>query len=90
MSKTESSFSRIITRRDFLCGSATVLAGVPALESLPASGQQKVSARTDYSSVIEKIRQALPVAMVLKDITGASVAFVDGENIVWSGGFGFG
>ena len=88
MFKTEPSFSRIITRRDFLCGSATILVGAPALKPLPAFGQRKVSLHTDFSSVIEKIKQALPVAMAVKDITGASVALVDGENIVWSGGFG--
>jgi hypothetical protein len=88
MAKTESSFSRIITRRTFLCGSATICAGVSALKSLPAFGWQKVSPNTDYSSVIEKIKQMLPAAMALKDITGASVALVDTEKIVWSEGFG--
>ena len=89
MSKTESSFTRTITRRDFLCGSAAILAGVSALKSLPALGGQRVSPNTDYSSVIQKIKQALPVAMALKDITGASIALVDGKNIVWSEGFGY-
>lgn len=89
MSKIELTFSRIISRRDFLCGSATMLAGVSALKSLPAFGQQKVLSNTDYSSVIEKIKQTLPVAMALKDITGASIALVDGERIVWSEGFGY-
>jgi len=39
--------------------------------------------------VIEEIKQTLPVAMALKDITGASIALVDDENIVWSEGFGY-
>lgn len=78
-----------MTRRNFLCGSAAVLAGVSTLKSSLVLGHQKVSSKTDYSSVIEKIKQTLPVALALKDITGASVALVDGENIVWSEGFGY-
>src|SRR5436190_1656038 len=89
MSKSESSFSRIISRRGFLCGSATILASVSALKSLPLVGRPKLSPNTDYSSVIEKIKQMLPAAMALKEITGASVALADGEDIVWSEGFGY-
>ena len=89
MSKTESSFRRILTRRAFLRDSATILAGVSALNSLPVCGQQKVSPNTDYSSVIEIMKQLLPAVMARKDITGASVALIDGETIVWSEGFGY-
>jgi CubicO group peptidase (beta-lactamase class C family) len=89
MRKTESSSSQNINRRDFLCGSTALLAGVPALKYFPAFGRQKVSPSADYSSVIEKIKQTLPVTMKLKDITGASIAIVDNENIVWSEGFGY-
>lgn len=88
MAKTES-FKQIITRRDFLRSSAAVLAGVSLLKSSLALGRPKVSFSADYSSVIERIKQTLPVAMALKDITGASIALVDGENIVWSEGFGY-
>jgi CubicO group peptidase (beta-lactamase class C family) len=86
MSKTE--FSRI-TRRDFVLGSATILAGASALKYLSAFAQPKIAPNTDYSSVIEKVKKELPIAIALKDITGASVAIVDGENIVWSEGFGY-
>jgi len=89
MYKTESSSSQNITRRDLLWGSAALLAGVSALKFLPAFRQQKVSPNTDYSSVIEKIKQTLPVTMTLKDITGASIALIDNENIIWSEGFGY-
>ena len=89
MHKTESSFSQNITRRDFLCGSAALLAGVSTPIYSPANGEQKISPNTDYSSVIEKIKQTLPVTMALKDITGASIALIDNENIVWSEGFGY-
>jgi CubicO group peptidase (beta-lactamase class C family) len=78
-----------MTRRDFLCGSAALLADVLAPKYLPAFGQQNVSSNTDYSSVIEKLKQTLPGTMKLKDITGASIALVDNENIVWSEGFGY-
>jgi CubicO group peptidase (beta-lactamase class C family) len=89
MSRTQSSFTRTIARRDFLRGSATIIAGVSALKSLSALGKQEISPNTVYSSVVKKINQMLPVAMALKDITGASIALIDGENIVWSGGFGY-
>ncbi len=89
MHKIESSSNRLITRRDFFRGSATILAGASALNSLLAFGHQKVSPSIDYSLVIEKIKQTLPVAMALKDIKGASIALVDGDNIVWSEGFGY-
>jgi len=56
---------------------------------LPAFAWQKVSPNTDYSSVTEKIKQMLPAAMALKDITGASVALVDAEKVIWSEGFGY-
>jgi hypothetical protein len=84
MSRTQSPFTRNIGRRDFLRGSAA-MAGVSALKSLPVLRQQEISPNTDYSSAVEEIKQTLPVAMKLKDITGASIALVDGENIVWRG-----
>lgn len=89
MAKSESYLRRTITRRKFLCDSATILSGVSALKYVPAIGQQKVSPNTDYSPVIENIRRMLPSAMAVKDIIGMSVALIDGENIVWSEGFGY-
>jgi len=89
MSRTQSTFTRTIARRDFLRDSAGIIAGVSALKSLSALGKQQISPNTAYSSVIEEIKQTLPVAMALKDITGASIALVDDENIVWSEGFGY-
>jgi CubicO group peptidase (beta-lactamase class C family) len=58
-------------------------------QTCPRIPKQKATTRTDYSSVIEKIRQTLPVAMATRDITGASLALVEGGNIVWSEGFGY-
>lgn len=74
MSKTQSSLTRTIARRDFLRGSAAIIAGVSGLKSLPALGKQQISPNTVYSSVIKEINKMLPVAMGLKDITGASNA----------------
>ncbi len=89
MSRTQSSLTRTIARRDFLRGSAAIIVGVSGLKSLPALGKQQISPNTVYSSVIKEINKMLPVAMELKDITGASIALVDDENIVWSEGFGY-
>ena len=89
MPRTKSYFDRTIARRDFLRGFAAITAEVSALKSLPVLGQQEISPDTDYSSVVKAINQMLPVAMALKDIPGASIALVDGENLVWSGGFGY-
>ena len=89
MSKTESSFSPMLTRRDFLRGSTALLAGVPALKSVHALEQQTGSVQNSYSSAIEEIKQFLPVAMAQRGITGASIALVNGENILWSEGFGY-
>ena len=89
MSRTQSSFTRIIARRDFLRGSAAIMAGVSTLKSLAVLAQQEIAPNTDYSSVVEEIKKTLPVAIALRDIPGASIALVDGENIVWSEGFGY-
>ena len=62
---------------------------VLALKQFPTFGQQSVSSNTDYSSVIEKLKQSIPGTMKLKDIAGASIVLVDNENIVWSEGFGY-
>jgi CubicO group peptidase (beta-lactamase class C family) len=89
MTKTKISSKRIVTRRAFLYSSATMLAGISVLKPSSALVRPKVSPPTDYSSAIEKIKQTLPVTMAERDITGASIALVDGENIVWSKGFGY-
>src|SRR5678815_4977184 len=89
MSRSQPSFTRTIARRDFLRGSTAMIAGVSALKSLSTLGQQRISPHTDYSSLVEEIKRTLPVAMAQKDITGASIALVDGEDIVWSEGFGY-
>ena len=85
MSKTGAAFSRILTRRNFLCHSA----GVWALRPFHTFLQQEATTQPDYSSVIETIKQSLPMAMARNDITGASIALVDGDQIVWSEGFGY-
>lgn len=89
MPKSESSFNQILSRRDFLYSSAAVLGCVSSLKVSFALDHHKVFDSTDYSSVIEQIKQTLPAAMALKDITGASIAIVDGGHIVWSEGFGY-
>lgn len=89
MSRTHSSFTRTIARRDFLRGSVAMIAGASTFKSLSALGKQELSPNTVYSSVIKEINQMLPAAMALRDITGASIALVDDENIVWSAGFGY-
>jgi CubicO group peptidase (beta-lactamase class C family) len=89
MPRNELPFTRSITRRNFLYGSVAILGGNRALRASPKLIHKKTAVNTDYSSVIEKIKQSLPVAMRLKDITGAAIALVDGENILWSEGFGY-
>ena len=89
MSRSQSPFTRTIARRDFLRGSTAMIAGISALKSLSTLGQQRISSPTDYSSLVEEIKRTLPLAMAKKDITGASIALVDGEDIVWSEGFGY-
>jgi len=88
MTKTEVSSDRIVTRRAFLCSSAALLADVSLMRTSSAFVSAKVSSSTDYHSAIEKIKEILPVTMAERDITGASVAIVDGDNIIWSEGFG--
>lgn len=66
-----------------------MLAEVSVLKNSSALVPPKNSSPTDYSLAIEKIKQTLPIAMAGRDITGASIALVDGDNIVWSEGFGY-
>jgi CubicO group peptidase (beta-lactamase class C family) len=89
MSGNQPTFTRSITRRTFLYSSTAAVAGLSAPGSLSASAHNKAPRDTDYSPVIEKIKQQLPFAMRLKDITGPSIALIDGENTVWSEGFGY-
>ena len=90
MAKTKRPSGRTIPRREFVRGSVAALMGVSALASSAAPGRkQKVAPRIDYSSVIETIEETLPVAMSQRDITGAAIAIVDGDSIVWSKGFGY-
>jgi len=90
MSRTEQPSGRPIPRREFIRGSMAILTGISALKSSAAPGRkQRVGPHTDYSPVLERIEQTLPVAMSQRDITGASIALVDGESIVWSKGFGY-
>ena len=88
MSKTERPSGRTIPRRGFIRGSVAVLTGGFALVSSPARGSDQ-KLHTDYSRVIKTIEQTLPVAMSQRDITGASIALVDGASLVWSKGFGY-
>ena len=76
-----------ITRRVFLRGSAAILTGLSTFKY--SSAQQKIIGSTDYRSTIDKIMQTFPLAMAQRDITGASIALIDGKDTVWSGGFGF-
>ena len=76
-----------ITRRVFLRGSAAILTGLSTFKY--SSAQQKIIGSTDYRSTIDKIMQTFPLAMAQRDITGTSIALIDGEDTVWSGGFGF-
>ena len=79
----------IVARRDFLRHSAMMLGTLSVPKSLVRFTEQELSPNTDYSTVIKTIRQLLPAAMALRDIVGASVALIDGGNIVWSEGFGY-
>ena len=78
-------FDQTVTRRDFLRHSAMVVASLSVPKSLARLAQQN----TNYAPVIRTIQQVLPLMMASEDITGASVALVDGGSIVWSEGFGF-
>ena len=59
-----------VTRRDFLRHSATMFASLSVPRAVARFAEQKLSASTDYSPVIKAIKQVLPAAMALKDITG--------------------
>ena len=90
MGRTQLPSGRTIPRREFIRGSVAVLTGVSALASSAAPRRkQKAAPDTDYSTVIQKIEQTLPLAMSQRDITGAAIALVDGDSIAWSRGFGY-
>jgi CubicO group peptidase (beta-lactamase class C family) len=91
MSEAKKTLYRNITRRAFLYNAATSLAISTAFRSSLVGQQSGVSQvrNIDYSSVIASIRLLLPVSMARKDITGAAVALIDGENIVCTEGFGY-
>jgi CubicO group peptidase (beta-lactamase class C family) len=79
-----------VKRRDFLRQSAAMVAGLSVPQALGVRlTEPKLSPTTDYAPVINTIKQVLPVAMAGADITGASVALIDGGTIVWSEGFGY-
>ncbi|MFW5814614.1 MAG: serine hydrolase domain-containing protein [Spirochaetota bacterium] len=47
-----------------------------------------LSTRGDYGPLIDYVTEAIPRAMEEHDVTGLSVALVDGDGVVWIRGFG--
>src|SRR5262245_26469714 len=82
---------RITPRRHFLRYSITAFSGATLFSSPEISWLLKPedTRNTDYSAIISTVRQMLPLVMLRKDITGASIALVDGERTVWAEGFGY-
>ena len=60
-----------------------------ACSSLPRSPSIKSLADDDYSLAIEYLQRYLPAQMKKRGLTGVSAALVDGQQLVWSEGFGF-
>lgn len=54
-----------------------------------ASVDNTAAKAVDYSSTIELTTQAMEKAMTDSHITGAGIALVDGQNVVWKQGFGY-
>ncbi len=87
----KSPLPRIVRRRDFLRYYVSAFTGATLLLPPEISRQQgpEHSRNGDYSSVVATVRQMLPLAMVRKEIPGASIALIDGERTIWAEGFGY-
>lgn len=75
-------------------GSVAVGAGAsgPADSAVPPAAQvvaRAAGAQTDYSQVIDKLRQEIPGLMAAGQSVGLSIALVDGDRTVWAEGFGW-
>jgi len=55
----------------------------PAAQSVP-----QAEARPDYSAVIKAIGERVSAAMEQNGVPGLAIALVDGDSVVWAGGFG--
>lgn len=47
------------------------------------------SGGTDYSATIEQITELIEQGMQENEVTGLSIALVDGQDVVWTRGFGY-
>jgi CubicO group peptidase (beta-lactamase class C family) len=75
------------------CRTALVLAlvvtlGIALSACATAPRQPVLDTRGDYQPLIDYFAEAIPRAMEEHDVTGLSVALVDGDTVVWMRGFG--
>jgi CubicO group peptidase (beta-lactamase class C family) len=80
-----------ITRRNFLSGTAITLTNLSLFGSstIPQEKKAPEGKTTDYSSVIDRIRKALPGLMTQNNIPGLAIGLVDAETLVCAEGFGY-
>ena len=81
--------SKRLSRRTFL-SCVTAVTGASFL-SHSAMGSLLTTQQTrelDYSKVINSIRQNLPQSMAANHVRSVAVSLIDGQRLVWAGGFG--
>ena len=64
-----------------------VLVGIAILLTVP--GTVGCGGGTDYSATIEQITTLIEQRLQEDEVTGLSIALVDGQDVVWAQGFGY-
>ena len=68
-------------------GAALILPTVPACSNVPA--RPKAIPRNDYGVVIAHLRERIQHELTSNNVTGLSIALLDGPRMVWADGFGY-
>ncbi|HSK71582.1 MAG TPA: serine hydrolase [Pyrinomonadaceae bacterium] len=54
-----------------------------------SGGVSPTKKRLDYPAIISELKEKIPPLMSQRDIPGAAIALIDGEQLIWAEGFGF-
>ncbi len=75
-------------RRGPLIATLAACVGLATVSVLPFGAVPSVGAATDAANVIAKYQAHIPELMAEQDVPGLAVALVDGDQVLWTQGFG--
>ena len=69
-------------------GEATPTSSADSFVNTPG-GVSQTKKQIDYPAIIAELKEKIPRLMAQRDIPGAAIALIDGEQLIWAEGFGF-